>query len=145
MKRSLLSWNRGKTFELDMDEVPYLLVADDVLGGLFAINAGGLGDDINSMYYFAPDTLEWEEMELTYDRLLWFCFNGDLDDFYADFRWNGWQTAVKDISSDEAFYLYPPLYSNDFITIEKTDKTSIAMEELYEQNMEMAEAMDEEE
>lgn len=145
IKRSLLSWNKGKTFDTSLDELPFLLVADDVLGGLFAINAGGFGEDVGGMYYFAPDMLEWEEMELTYDQFLYFCFSGDLKDFYGDFRWISWQDDVKSLSLDEAFHLNPPLYSSDFSSIEKVDKTSISVDELYEMNMEMAEAMDEEE
>jgi hypothetical protein len=44
LKRTIVSWNKGKTFSQIGEQPKYLLVADDVLGGLFAINGGALGN-----------------------------------------------------------------------------------------------------
>lgn len=43
LPRSIASWNQGRTIFGDVDPPGYLLVADDVVGGLFAINGGQLG------------------------------------------------------------------------------------------------------
>lgn len=142
-KRSLPDWNKGKTFDDIKEPSPYLLVADDVLGGFFAINGGGLGDDLGSMYYFAPDTLEWEEMELDYSQFLWFCFCGQLNDFYENFRWKGWEKDVAAVSADEAYHFYPPMYSEELISMEKVDKTVVSIEELFYLQMELAEQLNE--
>ncbi len=41
MKRSLDEWNRGKTFSEYGEPAPYLLVADDAIGGDFMRSMGG--------------------------------------------------------------------------------------------------------
>ena len=33
------------------------------------------------VYYFSPDNLEYEPLDLTYTDILNFCFNYNLDDF----------------------------------------------------------------
>ena len=42
LDRSLMDWNKGKSFNNAGEQTKFLLIADDVLGGFFAINAGGL-------------------------------------------------------------------------------------------------------
>ncbi len=59
LARNILDWNQQRS-------EGHMLVADDAAGGFFSINGGGLGDDIGSMYYWAPDTLIWEPMEIGY-------------------------------------------------------------------------------
>ena len=54
LPRSLASWNEGRTMFGDERPPGYLLVADDVLGGFFAINGGSLGPEQGSVFYFAP-------------------------------------------------------------------------------------------
>jgi hypothetical protein len=55
LPRSLPSWNKGRTMFDDENPPGYLLVADDVVGGFFAVNGGALGPDMGTVYYFAPD------------------------------------------------------------------------------------------
>lgn len=45
--------------DLDGGAPPFLVVAEDVLGGRFAIDGGGLGIAIGEVCYFGPDTLAW--------------------------------------------------------------------------------------
>jgi hypothetical protein len=108
LPRSLPAWNWGRSVRGDGAAPPFLLVADDVVGGFFAINGGLLGDEVGSVYYFAPDSLKWESMTAGYtDWLLW-CFSGDLARFYRDYRWSGWVTEVQALAGDRAFTIYPP-------------------------------------
>src|SRR5580700_7563210 len=55
LNRTLSAWNRGRGDG-------FYLVADDAVGGFFAINGGAFGDDIQNMYYWPPDRLEWEPL-----------------------------------------------------------------------------------
>lgn len=48
----------------------YLLVADDILGGFFAINGGAFGGKACNVFYYAPDSGEWEDTQLSYPRFL---------------------------------------------------------------------------
>lgn len=40
LNRIIASWNKGKTISKFGEQPKYLLVADDVVGGMYAINAG---------------------------------------------------------------------------------------------------------
>jgi hypothetical protein len=51
--RTLPDWNEGRS-------KGFYLVADDAAGGFFAINGGAFGPDVKHMYYWAPDSLDWE-------------------------------------------------------------------------------------
>lgn len=62
-RRSLPSWNQGRSDG-------FYLVADDVLGGYFAINGGALGDDPGKVYYYSPDSLAWEQCGLSYSEFV---------------------------------------------------------------------------
>ena len=62
LDRGIMSWNEGKSFQKYGDRPAFLLVADDVVGGYFAINAGALGPDMGTIHYLAPDTLQWENL-----------------------------------------------------------------------------------
>jgi hypothetical protein len=62
------------------------------------------------VYYFAPDRLEWETMEVGFTDFLLWCFSGDLELFYHDYRWPGWQAEVQALGPDQGFSIYPPPY-----------------------------------
>ena len=61
------------------------------------------------MRYFAPDTLVWEDMEIDYRGLLEWACNGDLDTFYEESRWPGWEIEVMGVRADQGLALDPPL------------------------------------
>ena len=47
-----MDWNFSKSFNQSGDKPKYLLVADDVIGGYFALNGGSLGSNLGKIYYF---------------------------------------------------------------------------------------------
>jgi Protein of unknown function DUF2625 len=49
-QRSLPAWNDGRS-------KGFYLIADDAVGGFFAVNGGALGEDVGNIYFFAPDSL----------------------------------------------------------------------------------------
>ena len=78
----LLSWNGQSQPESESSIITQplakaLVVAYDVVGGFFALNGGGLGEQ-PSVYYFAPDTLEWEDTELSYSEFVIWLASGRL-------------------------------------------------------------------
>jgi hypothetical protein len=107
LTRSLPGWNAERQRLPDGTAPPFLLIGDDVVGGFFAVNGGGLGDDPGQVYYFAPDQMQWEGLDLSYSDWLVWCLQGDLAGFYQDYRWDGWQTGVAALSGDQAFLLNP--------------------------------------
>ena len=97
--------NFGKTFKQSGEQPSYLLIADDVLGGYFAINASGLGDKVGQVYYHQPQTKTWEALNLSYSEFLGWALAGDLADFYQDLRWENWQADVAKLQGHQIFNL----------------------------------------
>jgi len=130
LPRSLPQWN----FDCGMVEAdtppPAVLIADDVLGGFFALNGGRFAAEGHSVWYFAPDTLRWEDTEKGYSDFVYWSFGGDLDGFYAPYRWRGWQTDVDRLAGNEAFRFYPPL-SADGGPIDQRHRITVPLEELF--------------
>ncbi len=109
LPRSLPDWTRTATGFGPCEAAPFVLIADDVLGGFYALDAGALGEP-GKIFYLAPDTLQWENTEKGYSDFLYgFCFNGDLEDYYTPYRWTGWQEEVATLGGDEALSIAPPL------------------------------------
>lgn len=104
LTRNLPLWNQGRSDG-------FLLVADDAVGGFFAINGGALGDDPGTIYYLAPDTLAWESLEVRHSAFTQWAFTSRLHDFYSGMRWDGWESEVAALHGDTCFNFYPFLYT----------------------------------
>lgn len=137
LNRSLPEWNKGKSL-ITYGEAPgYWLIADDVLGGFFAVNTGTFSTEkIGTVYYLAPDNLEWEDLNMTYAGFLHFCFNANLDKFYEGFRWKDWQKEVAGLSGDKVFMFFPFLWSKDWKDINKVTRDQAPAEVQFKFNME---------
>jgi hypothetical protein len=131
LTRSLPAWNRGKSFTEYGQPAPFYLVADDAIGGFFAINGGGLGKDGGKVYYLSPDNLEWEDMNRSYSEFLIFCFSGNLKKYYEDYRWAGWRTEVAAMSPDRTMNFYPPLFTKEGKDMKKVSRKPVPAEEQY--------------
>lgn len=130
MTRTLLNWNSVKGKEA------FTLVADDVLGGFFAVNGGALGDDPGGVYYLPYDGLNWEALEIGFSHFLSWSLTGALDDFYGPDRWNGWQEDVAPLSGDECFSFYPFLWTEEG-TVAGSRRTIVPAKEAYELKMDI--------
>ncbi|WP_428957317.1 DUF2625 family protein [Streptomyces sp. cg35] len=95
-----------------------LVVGQDVLGGVFALNghdpvASGRPGAPGRMTYFAPDSLEWEAMDMGYGTWLTWTLSGRLAQFYEGLRWPGWQGETADLSGAQGITVYPFLWSKE--------------------------------
>lgn len=104
LTRDLASWNRGRSSG-------FLLIADDAVGGFFAINGGALGEDLGAVHYLAPDTWAWESLGIGHTAFMQWAFTERLRDFYRDLRWEGWETEVADMGNDACLSFYPFLFT----------------------------------
>jgi hypothetical protein len=109
LPRSLPRWNFACGMVESDTPPPAVLIADDVVGGFFALNGGRFAAEGRSVWYLAPDTLEWEDTEKGYSDFVYWSLVGDLDGFYGSHRWRGWQDDVAQVAGDAAFNFYPPL------------------------------------
>lgn len=103
-QRSLPEWNEGRSNG-------FYLVANDVVGGFFAINGGALGEDRGKIYFFAPDALRWEPLEIGYSEFLVWAMSEKLHVFYDSLRWNDWRSEVKHLNGDQVISIYPFLWA----------------------------------
>ncbi|GAA6139557.1 DUF2625 domain-containing protein [Arenicella sp. 4NH20-0111] len=103
--RDVSSWNS------DSNGNGLYLVADDAAGGFYAINGGAFPGEMNSIYYWAPDSMEWEDLELKFSDFFGWLFTGDLDSFYEGIRWESWKEDISKISSGQCITFYPFLWT----------------------------------
>jgi hypothetical protein len=134
LPRNLADWNAGRS-------EGYLLVADDAAGGFFAINGGGLGDDVGALYYWAPDTLQWEPLEIGYTDFLGWALSDQFASFYDGLRWEGWRSDVQSLKADQCFSFFPFLWTREG-SVEKSSRTIVDVIEQFEMNVGLARKLD---
>lgn len=114
-----------KYFDNDM-----IIIGDDVFGGIFSLNK-----EKNTILYFAPDTLEWEDLDITYKDFIKYASSEKIDKFYKLYKWSTFQEDIKEIKFNEGILIYPFLWSNE-CNIEKAKKDIVPFSELLQINME---------
>lgn len=128
LPRSLASWNGLPGNE----RLPgALLVGDDAIGGFFALNGGRFEGNLGSMFYFAPDTLRWKDLNGPYSEWLQWLLSGDLEDFYAGLRWTNWRRDVAPLSGDTGMLIYP-LPSAEGPGFDARERSPVPVGELWE-------------
>lgn len=132
--RSLPVWNQGRSDR-------FYLVADDVVGGFFALNGGALGEDLGNVYYFAPDSLQWEPCEIGYSEFLVWSMSENLHPFYESMRWEGWIAEVEALDGDQSINVYPFL-SADGPPIEERHRGPVPVAELWALQLDLHRQLD---
>ncbi len=141
INRSILSYNLIQEDGIAKQIDKMLIVGDDVVGGIFALNAGKFSERIGEVWYFAPDTLEWETLEMKYSEFITWIIKGNIDEFYTTMRWSEWKDQCKNIKFNDAVLIYPFLWSNE-IELDKADKKIVSAEELLRINQEYSKKFD---
>ncbi|MEP7011026.1 MAG: DUF2625 family protein [Acidobacteriota bacterium] len=106
LPRDLHSWNAGRSDG-------FLLVADDVVGGFFALNGGALGPDLGQLYYWPPADLDWTALDMGFTEFFQFCLSGRLAAFYESLRWPGWDRDTATLAGHACFGFYPFLWTRE--------------------------------
>jgi|SRR5882724_1212916 len=136
LRRSLPEWNRRRSISADGNERRLLLVADDAVGGFYALNAGAFGPEAGQVFYFAPDSLRWGSLNgMGYGQFLAWALSDKLSLFYRLMRWDGWESEVTSVGGDSAFSIYPPLCSKEGKDISKCSRKPCPIEEVYQLNV----------
>jgi hypothetical protein len=127
LTRSIARWNEvGGERRL----AGALLVADDAVGGFFAVNEGGLIGPVGHVFYLAPDTRRWEALEMAHRDWVYWVFAGNVDSFYASLRWPGWESEVKALAGDECLLVDPPLTA-DGATLASRSRAPVPIDEIW--------------
>ena len=135
LRRSLVGWNEDRADG-------FILIADDVMGGFFAADGGGLGGDIGEIHYLAPDSLEWEALGMSYSEFLHGMFHGRLAEFAADLRWDGWVRDIATVGGDECFTHHPPLWTDEG-AVETSARSAVPIAEAWGVRNELVSQLDE--
>lgn len=136
LDRDLMGWNEGK-------QQGFLLVADDVMGGFYALNGGAFGpESVGKIFYFAPDNLRWEATNKTYSEFLIFCFSGDLASYYKNLRWKGWEQEVKALNGNQGLMCIPFLFTTEGKNVAKNARKPVPVAELWGMNQNFQQQLD---
>ena len=104
-----------KLSSLPKEDLMYnaLVVATDVLGGLFAMCQKETSNSFGDVFYLQPECLEWEPTGFGYSELLVWLANDDIDAFYQDVRWEGWRDMSSHVGVDSAIRFTPDVWFKD--------------------------------
>ncbi len=131
LPRDIATWNDGNGAGKPPRLPGAVLVADDVLGGFFALNGSAFEGGVQHVFYFAPDSLKWEDTGRSYSEFLTFLFDGDLAKFYEGQRWPSWKKDVEALSGDRAYSFQPFPFTKDGGPLERRSRRDVPIHELW--------------
>ena len=89
------------------------IVANDVVGGIYAINISRFESEKSIIWYFAPDTLEWESLGMKYSDFVAWAAQGNINEFYESMRWDTWRSDCKKVELNTGYLIYPFLWAKE--------------------------------
>ena len=131
--RNIATWNEGRA-------QGFLLVADDVLGGFFAINGGALGPDQGKMYYFAPETLAWEALEIGFTAFVAWAFTRQLRQFYGRQPGAAADFDELPLSGELCLTFYPFLWTQEG-SLKTSSRRAIPVAEQWALNLDLQQTL----
>jgi hypothetical protein len=136
LPRSLPDWNRGRSKDERGESLGFLLIADDAVGGFYALNGGALGTKPSEVFYSAPDTLRWESTSgMSYTQFLAWSFSESVGSFYASMRWPGWEGELASLHGDQALSFYPYLWTAEGKDVATCSRKPCPVDEIYSLNV----------
>jgi hypothetical protein len=138
MRGSLLTWNpNGGMIESHLLKNAFI-VAHGVVGGFFALNGGAFPGKLGTAFYFAPDTLKWEDTNKSYSDLLSWALSGDVGLFYQSMRWPDWENDISSLSGDRGISIFPFLFTEKGIPVSERSRRSVPLDELWRLHLDLA-------
>ncbi len=116
----------------------YLVVAYDALGGVFAVDGGGLGIAPGEVCYRGPDTLTWGGLGGGHSAFVSAALSGSLGDVFGPLRWPGWEAEVRALAPDRGISLYPPPYTSEGADLSSVSRRPVPLTELLDHYAEVA-------
>ncbi len=136
LPRSLLSWNRGRSSTAGGKSLGFFLIADDVVGGFYALNGGAFGPGTGHVFHFAPESLRWEPMNgMGYSQFMVWALGPNLRQFYQGMYWPGWEAEISSMGGDQALSIYPFLCTVEGKKIAGCSRKPCPIEEIFSFNV----------
>lgn len=107
-----------------------LIVAYDVLGGVFALDGGALGPGDGSVHHFSVDSLRWEDLGLGHTAFVRAMLEGAGADFSDALRWPGWEAEVRQLAPAQGLDLYPPPFTAEGKDLSTVSRRPVPFPEL---------------
>lgn len=134
----LLGSNRDENFrDINLFNIKFgsgrgfVILGDDIFGGVFAVNTGLFPEFVGNIIYFAPDTLDWEDTELRLSGFFAWLKDGDMAGFYGQFSAEEYENLrARNVPFNKVLSIVPPQWSAEFAT-EKHDVREIDINEHY--------------
>jgi hypothetical protein len=124
------------------DEPPgQVLVAFDVLGGMFALNGGALPGPPGTVCYFGPDDLAWSPLEMKFSEFVLWSLTDRVALFYKHLRWPGWEAEVASLELDQGLSLVPEPFTAQGQHLSKVSRRPVPITELMSYLKDMAEQL----
>jgi len=123
-----------------------LVLAHDVLGGVYAINGvdaaeAGRPGAPGEIVYFSPQSLQWSALEMGHSAWLGWLLAGGPADLYE--LWPDWRSEVTGLRSDQGISFYPFLWSSEAQEdLAATNRKPVPMNELLTTHQIFCEQMD---
>lgn len=119
----------------------YVVLGWDVIGGVFALDGGALRGVKGHVCYYAPDALQWEDLEFGHAEFVRWALTGGLATFAGDLRWESWQSQAPGVPLDEVYLSDPPLWTPEGQVIDEAARRRVRVDELLARHGEAAAAM----
>jgi len=129
---SLLDWNglgEGKAVRAVQGA---LVVGHDAIGGVFAVNGGGLPGPAGQVAYHSPDTHRWEDLGMGYSAWLDWVLEGDLAGFYNHLRWADWEDDLELLRGDQGIHLWPQPWMSQHFDADAAARRVVPVQQLME-------------
>lgn len=112
--RSLLGVARTVGCPLDGDRPDIIVVGDDALGGLFALNGGRFGpSEPGGVFHLPADDTVWIPLGSGYADFVHWCLTGDLAELYGPLAEFDAFAARPRPGFDETYAFYPFLWTQE--------------------------------
>jgi hypothetical protein len=140
----LAEWNGLSDAPPFQKSVGFFVVGFDVMGGVFALDGGALGDGRGQVFYFAPDSLAWEPMDMGYTPWLeWLLLDRErVDGWFESQRWPGWREEVRPLSLDTALSAYPFAWTKEGKDPSQVSRRPVSAREVVDLAFHFARQMD---
>jgi hypothetical protein len=104
-----------------------LVVGHDVVAGFYAVTR-----DEGEVRYLAPDSLDWEGTEMGHAAWVHWTLTGDLETYYENLRWPGWEAEIAALAPDQGLTLYPPPFTREGRPVANATRGVTPMAELWD-------------
>jgi hypothetical protein len=101
------------------------------VGGFFAMNGGVFDGERGGLWYWPPDSLDWEPLDFGYTDFFQWSLTKKLADFYNDLRWPTWQEDLSGLSGNQCINFFLFLWTSEG-SVEGSNRRAVPVTESFD-------------